>query len=212
MLIPLKEAIARHDLKIRGIIHVGAHWGQELQDYRAHGINDIVFIEPCLEAFKILEAKVGQDPHIILFNCACADREVVGEMFVAHHNQGQSNSLLKPKKHLDYYPEIQFTTTETVSVIPLDNLHFHRRFYNLLMMDTQGAELLVLKGATMTLETIDYIYAEVNDQELYVDNAMVADLDAYLVDFRRVDTHWAGLHGWGDAIYVRKTLLKPEMP
>lgn len=208
MLIPLKEAIQQHDLKIRGIVHVGAHWGQELEAYHDNGIFDIVFIEPCVPAFRVLQEKLAGDSQVLLFNCACGEQEEKVPMHIETRNQGQSNSLLAPKIHLERYPEIVFPNTEIVQVKPLDDLDFHRRFYNLLMMDTQGAELMVLKGATKTLEAIDYIYTEVNNKELYAGNAMVDDLDSYLLDFQRVQTHWVADHGWGDAIYVRKSLLK----
>jgi FkbM family methyltransferase len=210
MLIPLKEAIDRHQLKIRGIVHVGAHWGQELDDYVANGINDIVFIEPCAAAFKILKARIGVDDRILLFQCACGQEDGPGEIFVETANQGQSNSMLKPKKHLTLYPHIQFPDTEQITVRRLDNLPFHRSRYNLLMMDTQGAELLVLKGAATTLDTIDYIYTEVNSQEIYEGNALADELGAFLTDFQLVESHWVSNHGWGDAIYVRKSLLKFE--
>lgn len=207
MLIPLKAAIARHNLKITGIVHVGAHWGQELADYHSNGIYDIVFIEPGVAAFNTLNSRIGpDDKRIVMFNCACGEAEGYADLHVEQQNQGQSSSLLIPKKHLEYYPHIQFVATERVPVRTLDSLPFSRGKYNLLMMDTQGAELLVLKGATETLKDINYIYTEVNDQELYEGNAMVGELDAYLVDFARVETHWVAQHGWGDAIYIRKTL------
>ena len=34
-------------------------------------------------------------------------------------------------------------------------------------MDVQGYELEVLKGATKTLEQVDYVYCEVNRDEVY---------------------------------------------
>lgn len=207
MLIDLKEAIKNHDLRIRGIVHVGAHYGQEYEAYYSNGIKDIVFIEPCDAAYKVLEGRVGKDPKVLLFKCACGEVEGSGEMNVETRNQGQSNSLLKPKKHLDYYPEIQFNSTETVPIRKLDNLPFDPTRYNLLMMDTQGGELSVVKGASHTLKHIDYIYTEVNNQELYEGNAMVSDLDSFLVDFKRVESHWVGAQGWGDAIYIRTSLL-----
>lgn len=208
MLIPLKDAIARHHLRIKGIVHVGAHYGQELPDYNASGIFDIVFIEPCQAAYRVLQGRVGVDDRVILFHCACSDQEGSAEMNVERRNQGQSNSLLRPKKHLDYYPDIQFVETEQITTRRLDNLPFTRSRYNLLMMDTQGAELLVLKGATETLAGIDYVYTEVNNQELYEGNALVTELDAFLEGFTRVETYWVGHQGWGDAIYVRNNLTE----
>jgi len=46
MLISFKQSIAKHDLRITGVIHVGAHFGQEYHDYKAAGIRQVLFIEP----------------------------------------------------------------------------------------------------------------------------------------------------------------------
>lgn len=207
MLIPLPPLIERFNMKIKGIIHVGAHWGQEYEAYRQSGVSDIVFIEPCEVAFKRLKGTFGATESVLLIQCACGEADGTAEMYVETANQGQSNSLLKPDQHLKHYPQIQFPDRELVPVRRLDNILRHPDKYNFLMMDTQGAELLVLKGATATLPFIDYIYTEVNDQELYAGNALVTELDDYLPDFRRVATNWVGNAGWGDAVYVRTALL-----
>lgn len=207
MLIDLKQAIHQYDMHIKGVIHIGAHWGQEYGAYKDCGIDNIVFIEPCADAYKVLAAKVGNDPNVVLYNCGCDIEDGERIMNVERRNQGQSNSILKPKMHLQYYREIVFEETEIVHMRKLDNLTFSRRLYNLLMIDTQGAELLVLRGAVDTLRHIDYLYVEVNTQELYEDNAMVWDIDEFLKDFKRVTTQWVGNQGWGDAIYIRKKFL-----
>jgi len=76
-------------------------------------------------------------------------------------------------------------------------------------MDTQGYELEVLRGAKRTLEKIEYIYTEVNQDEVYENNAMIGDLDLFLNDFdmERVATGWHGSQTWGDAFYVKRGLL-----
>ena len=114
-----------------------------------------------------------------------------------------SNSLLKPEKHLQQYPSIQFTKKELVQVSKLDDLMFDKGKYNFLYMDIQGYELEALKGATDTLKNIDYIYSEVNRDDLYEQCAKVEAIDAYLSNYERVYTNWIGVT-WGDALYIRK--------
>ena len=77
--------------------------------------------------------------------------------------------------------------------------------FNLINIDVQGYELEVFKGATETLRTIDYIFAEVNRAELYKDCASVVELDEFLSNFgfERVETNWEGIT-WGDALYVKR--------
>lgn len=202
MLIDFKKAVAKHKMQIRGVIHVGGHMGQEYMTYKALGIKNIIFIEPCIAAYHALVASFEECIDVKLFNCACADYIGTSTMYTETANTGMSNSLLRPIKHLEQYPSIQFTGSEDVSVTTLDALEFDRSKYNLLVMDVQGAEGLVLKGATETLQHIDYIYTEVNRDEVYEGCAKVWELDAFLKDFTRVETSWAG-GSWGDALYLR---------
>jgi hypothetical protein len=72
-------------------------------------------------------------------------------------------------------------------------------------MDVQGYELEVLKGATETLKRVDYVYCEVNRDEVYEGNAYVEELDEFLSSYgmERVETSWEG-QIWGDALYIKK--------
>ena len=213
MLIDFKKAVAKHRMQIKGCLHVGAHFGQEYNMYRELGIEKMMFFEPCKEAFEVLRDTL-LPLGALCYNVACGSMEGYFKMNTETANRGMSNSLLKPVKHLDQYPSIVFTSTETVTVRRLDNIftnlasflsEFDRTQYNLLTMDVQGYELEVLKGAPETLQHIDYIYTEVNRDEVYEGCAKVWELDAFLKDFMRVETSWAG-GTWGDAIYKRTNI------
>lgn len=208
MLINLSDIITKHRVDIRGIIHVGAHYGQEHQEYLNQGVENIVYVEPCREAFQKLSALSTNN--INLFNTALADYEGEAEMFTESHNKGQSNSLLKPGTHTKHHPLIRFNDTEKVKVTTLDSLPISRTLYNFLNIDVQGAELMVLRGGRDTLKGIDYIYTEVNREPVYEGCPMIEELDAFLSDFTRVETMWSKW-GWGDAFYVRKK-EKPIIP
>jgi FkbM family methyltransferase len=206
MLIDLKKAVAKHRMQINGVIHVGAHFGQEYQIYRELGISPILFIEPCDKAFKALQETFKECPEVTLFQSACGSEFSIGTMNVEQANQGMSNSLLKPAKHLEQYPSIKFTTTEEVEVRKLDEIVEHLGFSgNLLVMDVQGFELQVLKGAPETLKGIDYILLELNRDEVYHNCAKVWEIDAFLQEFTRVETNWAG-GSWGDGLYIKTNL------
>jgi FkbM family methyltransferase len=201
MLINLKDAIKKHNLKIKGIIHIGAHIGQEFKDYLDNGITEIIFIEPCADTFEKLKQNVGNKA--LLFNCACGDKYDIMEIHKETANGGQSNSLLKPALHTKHYPDIVFNDTEVVEVQPLDSLPIEKRIYNMLNIDVQGAEHLVLKGATETLKHIDIVYIEVNEKELYEGCAMLSDIKELLKEFELVEIKMVKA-GWGDAIFKRK--------
>jgi FkbM family methyltransferase len=210
MLLNLTNLIKKYNLKITGVIHVGAHHGEEVPEYRKNGIKDIILIEPCVPAFNILKNKFHGQHHIRLLNVACAAVDGTATMYTETANKGQSNSLLQPMRHLQHYPDIQFKGTEEVRVHRLDFLMtaISGGNYNMINMDVQGAEGAVIIGAKETLAHIDYIYTEVNEDaaQLYKNATRISDLDELLKDFERVETSWTQ-QGWGDALYIRKTKL-----
>lgn len=45
-------------MDIKGIIHIGAHYGEEISEYISNGIQDIILFEPLSENFDILSERV----------------------------------------------------------------------------------------------------------------------------------------------------------
>lgn len=196
--------IGKYDLGISGVIHIGAHHGQEYKDYAKQGIENIMFFEPIQSNFNKLLDNVPVKNSIFLFNIALGNEVGEKEMWVETVNQGQSCSLLEPGTHLKQYPKIQFPKKEIVTIDKLDNIEFDRNNFNMINIDVQGWELEVFKGATQTLENIDIIYSEVNFEELYKECCLVGDLDTFLGNygFIRVLTN-AKPKTWGDALYLK---------
>lgn len=232
MLIPLPEIVSKYNLNIKGVIEVGAHYAEEHEVFVQLGIKNIAYIEPCKNSYRIMVDKIvvkkesgsitssmdglyygyiGDDSEIYkFFNLACGEEEGEFDMFVSTDNQGQSNSLLEPKLHLQQHPEVRFNEYERVKVMPLDKLAFQKENYNLLMMDVQGAEGLVLKGATETLKHIDIIYTECNRGQTYAGNMEIEEMDEFLkpFGFERVETYWPSPNlSWGDSVFLRASLL-----
>lgn len=211
MLIKLSEVKAKYGMDIKGIIHVGAHIGQEFEEYMTCLVKHVAFFEPCTPAYKKLEEKFIIDRTALgfpevdvkLFQVALGNYHGEAVMNVEKANEGQSNSLLEPAKHLEYYPSIEFGDQELVKVTLLDAVELNLLNYNMLNMDVQGYELEVLKGGSTMLKFIDYVYTEVNTQELYKGNATLAQLDEFLSEFDRVELNMTDV-GWGDALYIRK--------
>ena len=203
MLLSFTALKRKYNMNIKGIIHVGAHYGEELSEYVSNGIQDIILFEPISENFDILSDKVKDlNANIEGHQVALGSERGEFTMYVSD-NEKQSSSILKPKVHLTHHPHVKFPSTETVEVHLLDD--YDSKDYNFINMDVQGYELEVLKGGTKTLEHVDYVYCEVNRDEVYEDNAMIEELDEFLSSYnmKRVETDWAG-GIWGDALYIRE--------
>lgn len=190
----------KYACKFNGVLHVGAHQGQEYSSYTKLEINPIVFVEPLPHVFKNLIENVGHN--CVCINTALGNTVGQAEMFVDEANTGGSSSVLKPKIHLSQYPHITFPKKIEVPITKVDLLDIPK--CNFMNIDVQGYELEVLKGAENYLNSVDYVMLEVNRDEVYENCAKVEEIDEYLSKYKlfRVETDWAG-NTWGDAFYVK---------
>jgi FkbM family methyltransferase len=199
MVLNFGDIVTKYCLDIKGIIHVGGHFGQEAIVYKNYKIKKVIFFEPLLDNYKILIKNIFEYQAI---NCALGADDQIIEMHVENDNQSQSSSILNPKKHIQFYPDIKFNKVEYVKLKTLDS--FNLKNYNFLYMDVQGYELEVLKGGISTLDNIDYIMCEVNIVEHYENSPLIEDLDVFLkkYNFIRFDT-FIFPQMWGDAFYMK---------
>ena len=83
--------------------------------------------------------------------------------------------------------------------IPIDKLNF-------INLDIQGVELRALKSMEQYLNYVDFIYTEVNIEEVYKGCNLMSEIDEYLSNFgfKRVTQRIYTQYGWGgDAFYMK---------
>jgi len=207
MFLNLGRLIEKYDIDITGVIHIGAHYGQEYSHYKKQGIENMMFFEPLKKNFSVLSSNIDKTDKVKLINTALGNMEGEIDMFTETANNGQSSSVLEPQDHLKQYKNIKFDGKETVRINKLDNIFYDRSNYNFINIDVQGYELEVFRGAITALKTIDYIITEINRAPLYKDCVLKDELDAFLLQhgFVRAETYWVG-KTWGDALYLRDEL------
>lgn len=192
----------------RGVIHIGAHEGNEVNRYSAMGFRKVLLVEANPHVFSRLQKNVGSLPFVKAINCAISDRNGMVQLRVT--SMDQSSSILPLKRHLDIYPQIREESQTSIISRTLDTLLNEKglsaKDYNFLNIDIQGAELLAFTGAKETLRYMDAINSEVNFEELYEGCAMVHEIDKFLSNFgyTRVATVTPYHPSWGDAFYVKK--------
>jgi FkbM family methyltransferase len=201
------NCLKKYNIQPKGLIQLGVHKWQEKEYFVNLGIKDFVLVEPQKTIYEEMKSKTN-DVNAITFNCAVSDFEGIFEMKIDSNNDGQSGSLLDPKKHTEKYPGIPFGKREDVQVKKIKNLPFDRKRYNILYMDLQGNELKALHGADLKLfRHLDCIYTEVNFIEMYDDCVIIDELDAflYIFGFKRVETGENYQNqGWSDAFYIKE--------
>lgn len=210
MLIDFRTLFPKYNVNPKGVLHVGANVGEEAPVYLELGIKRQVWIEANPEIYEKLKANISSNSEAVaLLNCI-GDIQNENVVFHVSNNEGQSSSILELGTHAIVHPSVTYIQEIKMKAVRIDTLRPEiLEELDLLNIDLQGAELKALKGMGELLYQFNWAYLEVNKEELYVGCALIGEIDDYLAkyDLQRVETHWAGNTGWGDAFYVRKTLL-----
>lgn len=208
LLIPLETMFAEHGVQPKGVLHLGAHTGEEAAAYRQAGAERVIWFEANPRTFDQLAAHLASFPEQRAVHAAVSDVDDHMVTFTIASNN-QSSSLLRMKHHLARYPgilEVERVEVRTVTVDTyLARAGLSPSDYDFAVLDLQGAEILALRGMKGCLPHLRWILTEVSFEELYEGGPLIEDLDAFLaqhgmVRAATVDTG----KGWGDALYVRR--------
>ena len=176
--------------RVAGVIHVGANTGQERELYERLGLN-VAWIEPIPSVFAELQRNIAGYSRQKAFNCLLSDSD--GELFdfKISNYEGQSSSIFDLAMHRDIWPLIDYVDTVQLrsrtlaAVVEEEGIDLAR--HDALVLDTQGSELLVLKGGAPLLSSFSYIKAEAADFEAYRDAPRLDDISDYLAAFGFVE-------------------------
>lgn len=175
----------------RGVIHVGGNTGQECDLYAKYDL-DVLWIEPIPEIFEKLEENIKAYPKQMAVRDLVVDRDDVEVELNIASNSGASSSIFPLKGHKELWPKIEFKGRIRLRSITLDTLIIRRKVnlarFDALVLDTQGAELLVIKGARSVLRGMKFVKAEASDFEVYQGGVVLEDLDRELssLGFERI--------------------------
>ena len=169
--------------KVSGVIHVGANTGQERDTYKAFGLQ-VIWIEPISEVFQTLRTNlVGYSGQRAL-QYLVTDQDDAEYLFHIANNGGQSSSIFDFQMHRDIWPQIAYERDITLRSTTLTSLiqkeQINATDYQALILDTQGSELLVLKGARAILSGFRFVKLEVADFESYKGCCQVRDIEQFL--------------------------------
>ena len=115
----------------------------------------------------------------------------------------KSSSLLKPEPNasvdwLEFKKKITVRCRKMVSFCDENQI----KQINFIHLDVQGAELLVLKGASNLLCKIDCIWMEVGEKPEYRGQALRAEVDKYMQENGFCLVHFQTDGQWGDQFWV----------
>ena len=169
--------------RISGVIHVGANDGSERNTYDFYDLN-VAWIEPIPEVFERLKDNLSDFPNQQAYQYLITDVDNREYEFHVASNEGASSSILDLELHKDMWDEIHYEKSISLKSITLSSLVEQENIamdkFDALIMDTQGTELLVLKGAESLLDKFKYIKTEAADFELYKDCCQLKDIEGFL--------------------------------
>ncbi len=198
----------------RGIVHVGAHHGQEIDEYQVYAPEVLVWIEANPPAYAALQGflKTWHLPGTSQWCINALISDVDGEMHDFHIavNTGQASSMF-PSTDLQWqrYPKGRSTgevirlKTHTLKTV-LSDLSLSPSQIDYLVLDTQGAEMKCFGGLGDYMDNLRYITSEVSTTELYAGGAQMHEIDAFLEPrgFVRVTSDPVQFQH-GDMLYIR---------
>lgn len=192
--------------RVSGVIHIGANVGQEREIYSRYGLR-VVWIEPVPEIFKTLSTNIMEFSNQRAFQYLVTDQSDATYRFHIANNCGASSSILDLKLHKDVWPQVVFDRSITLRSVTLTSFLEKEKLdiadYDALVMDTQGAELLILRGALQIVDRFNYIKVEVPDFEAYSNCCQLSDLNSFMTDhgFKEFSRNRFARHPDGGSYY-----------
>ena len=166
--------------------------------YKKYKVCKVIWIEADPNIFRDLEKNIKAFRNQRSYNCLLTDVDNKKYKFNITKDNGQSSSILKMKKlYLKMYPSaiikkkiiLKSSTFETF--IKKNNINLN--CYNALTIDTQGSELLILKGMKNLINKFDVIKVEASEFRIYKNYPTLNELTNFMNirnfrEIRRIET------------------------
>jgi len=205
-LLVIEDLKNKYNVDIRGVIYIGAHKGEDVDEYAKCGVEKFILIEPIPYNCDEMKRKWGDNPNIQIYEYAMSDTNGQAEFYVTNHTM--SSSLLKLEYHKVIEPNVKEVETINVTTKRFETFveenNIDMKDYNFVSIDVQGAEMFVFRGFGDLFRHIDYILSEVNRAELYKGCVQEDELNNFLGSkgFVKKEENFV-VPSWGDVFYER---------
>jgi FkbM family methyltransferase len=169
----------------KGVIHIGASFGQERDLYNYFNQN-VIWIEPIFDVFCELKKNISTYKKQFCFNYLITDKNDQDYKFKVTNNS-LSSSIFDLSEHKKVWPEVKYTHFINLKSINLKTFFLKENIdlknYNSLIIDTQGSELLVLKGLGEFINFFKYAKVEACSFQSYEGGCTDVEIVSYMEDY-----------------------------
>lgn len=203
----------KENIKDPVIIEAGMSFGNDtkiLCDMFPNG--KIYGFEPVPHLFEHAKGMVERFDNIELFEMALSDKTGKAYINISKENGNicESSSLLAPKDHLVYHPQIKFQDQVEVDTINLDEFVEQKGIerIDLMWFDLQGYEPLVLQSSLNALKMTKYLYTEISIFEVYENVIKWPEFYRFLTEngFKKIYDDIFCLRDAGNALLVNTNI------
>jgi FkbM family methyltransferase len=171
--------------RIEAVLDVGANEGQYSAELRKAGYKGkIISFEPLKEAFDSTSKKAAKDGNWTVLNYALGERNGSDIIHVSKHSP--SSSLLPMTRlHNDAAPGSEYLSEEKIETRSLDSLFSELGITGMrifMKVDTQGYEMLVLKGSERVFPSLSGLQLELSAAMLYEGEELYYTICRYVED------------------------------
>lgn len=169
----------------KGVIHIGAHRGQEIRDYAKRKLR-VLWIEANPETFPHLQANLrGHSKQKCLLGLIGSKNNKQKGFYISS-NDGASSSIFPLDESSTIWPNLKISKKILLDEQTLPSLLQKAELsilnYDTLILDVQGAELQILKGISSIETTFRGIQIEACNFSLYKGAPTFEEVDKYLQD------------------------------
>ncbi len=175
----------------KGVLHLGAHLGQESDSYAAMSL-PVIWVEALPHIYERLQQRLQAFPDQSALCAVLGDEDGKQVKFNVSNNwEGVSSSIFDfgpyGSGEQSLWPEIGLTMVESqmLQMKTLDQLAASARVdlsqFDFWVLDLQGAELLALKGATNSLRHCKSMLVEISQQCVYEGGVLWSELNRHIL-------------------------------
>lgn len=166
----------RSGIQIRGIVHIGANDGHEVEWYQELGIRDILCFEPIERIADILAEDY---PSVTVIRTALGNVDGRVRFHISEGGTGNSSCLPDTRTTVTYDSHIVVPMMRWASLVSWNIVRPER--YNCCVIDVQGMELDVLHGMDQHLGLFECFVIECSDTEpFYHGEAVASEVIAFM--------------------------------